>query len=134
VLSRTLTIASEATAGDPGAGRKERFVVRSPGRVTILRMEEVEWLEAAGNTVRIHAGSGVYRTRNTMAALEQQLDPDRFARIHRSTVVNLEHVREVLVASNGDYWVLTGRGQRLTVGRSYRDRINRFVESTAMVR
>jgi two-component system LytT family response regulator len=66
-----------------------------------------------------------------MAAVERQLDPIRFARIHRSTIVNLDRVREVLVSPHGDYVVVTERGQRLTVGRLYRDRIQGLLRGAA---
>lgn len=109
------------------AERPARFAVRSAGRVSFLKLDEVEWLDAAGNSVRVHAGDTVHRVRETMGAIQRQLDPGRFARIHRSTIVNLEKVSEVLVNTHGDYVVVTDRGQRLTVGRAYRDRIQELL-------
>jgi two-component system LytT family response regulator len=104
-----------------------RFAVRSPGRVSLLRPEEIEWLDAAGNSVRIHAGGAVHRVRETLGGIERQLDPARFARIHRSTIVNVERVREVLVSPHGDYTLVTDGGRRLTVGRQYRERVQRLL-------
>ena len=98
-------------------------VVRTPGRVSFLRPEEIEWLDAAGNSVKIYAGGAVHKIRETMHGIEQQLDPARFARIHRSTIVNLARVRELLISEHGDYTVVTDGGRRLTVGRLYRERV-----------
>jgi len=76
-------------------GRKkylERIVVRSGGRVLFLRTDELDWVEAAGNYVRLHSGGDEYLYRDTMASLEAALDPDKFARIHRSSIVNVARV------------------------------------------
>ena len=65
--------------------------------------------------------------RETMTGIERQLDSPRFARIHRSTIVNLDRVREVLISAHGDYTVVTDSGRRLTVGRLYRERVQALV-------
>jgi two-component system LytT family response regulator len=100
--------------------------------VSFVKFDDIEWLDAAGDSVRVHLRAGeMHRLRDTMAAVERQLDPIRFARIHRSTIVNLDRVREVLVSPHGDYVVVTERGQRLTVGRLYRDRIQGLLRGAA---
>ncbi len=114
---------------EQNGGRREPppLVVRTPGRVSFLRLEEIEWLDAAGNSVRIYTGGAVHRVRETMSGLERQLAGACFARIHRSTIVNLERVREVLISTHGDYTVVTDSGRRLTVGRLYRERVQALV-------
>ncbi|MCI0675913.1 MAG: ABC transporter permease, partial [Phycisphaerales bacterium] len=72
------------------AARRERLVVREGGRIFFLRAEEIDWIEAAGNYVRLHAGKRAHLLRETLAGLEEQLDPARFARVHRSAIVNLD--------------------------------------------
>ena len=99
------------------------LVVRSGGRVLFVRTEELDYVEAAGNYVRLHAGREQYLHRETMAHLESVLDPEKFARIHRSTIVNVERVKELHPLFRGDYEVVLRDGRRLTLGRAYRDRL-----------
>jgi two-component system, LytTR family, response regulator len=116
----------------PGAAATDaRIAVRSAGRVTFVKPADIDWLDAAGNSVRIHAAGEVYRLRDTLSRFERSLDAQRFARIHRSTIVNLDRVREILVSPHGDYVVVLEGGQRLTVGRLHRERIQSMVASFA---
>lgn len=101
----------------------ERIIVRSGGRVFFLRADEIDWIEAAGNYVRLHAGSEDHLYRETMAGMEKKLDAKRFARIHRSTIVNLDRIKELQPWFRGDYVVLLRDGRKLTLGRAYRDRL-----------
>jgi two-component system LytT family response regulator len=98
-----------------------RWAVREDEHFVLLRAEEVDWIEAAANYVRFHARGKVYLLRATMAQLEEELDPRRFARIHRSTIVNLDRVREIRPEWHGDYDVLLTTGDVLRLGRRYRD-------------
>ena len=111
----------------PAEVHEERIAVRSAGRVTFVRQQDVDWLDAAGNSVRIHANGQTYRVRDTMARFEALLDKRQFARIHRSTIIRLDRVMEVLVSPHGDYVVILDGGQRLTVGRLYRERIQQLI-------
>jgi two-component system LytT family response regulator len=106
-------------------GRKylERLVIRTGGRVFFLRVDEIDWIEAAGNYVRLHIGAEEHLHRETMNGLEQQLDPSRFARIHRSTMVNLTRIKELQPWFRGDYVVILRDGHQLTLTRSYRGRL-----------
>jgi two-component system LytT family response regulator len=107
-------------------GRKEyagRLVVRAGGRVLFLRMDEIDYIEAAGNYVRLHAGGDEYLYRETMSRLEAMLDPAKFARIHRSTIVNVDRVKELHPLFRGDYAVVLHDGRRLTLAKSYRERL-----------
>ena len=111
---------------DDWKGRKQfldRLVIRSGGRVFFLRAEELDWVEAAGNYVRLHCGQEEYLYRETMAKLEAALDPARFARIHRSTIVNVERVKELHPMFRGDYVVILRDGRRLTLSKAYRGRL-----------
>jgi two-component system LytT family response regulator len=101
----------------------ERLVVRAGGRVLFLRVDEVDYFEAAGNYVRLHAGAEEYLYRETMARLEAALDPARFARIHRSTIVNVSRVKELYPMFRGDFAVVLRDGRRLTLAKSYRARL-----------
>jgi two-component system LytT family response regulator len=101
----------------------DRLVIRSGGRVFFLRVEELDWIEAAGNYVRLHAGGEEHLYRETMSRLEASLDPAKFARIHRSAIVNVDKVKELHPLFRGDYSVTLRNGRKLTLHRSYRSRL-----------
>ena len=101
----------------------DRLVVRSGGRVLFLRAAEIDWIESAGNYVRLHTGAEEYLYRETLSHLESTLDPARFARIHRSTIVNVECVKELHPLFRGDYAVVLRDGHQLTLAKAYRDRL-----------
>jgi two-component system LytT family response regulator len=107
----------------PAAPRLERFVVKSGGRVFFVRSDEIDWIEAAGNYVKLHVGGDTHLFRETMNALEAQLDPDTFYRIHRSHIVNIERVKELQPWFNGEYVVFLRNGTRLTLSRGYREKL-----------
>lgn len=109
----------------PGQGHVRRWAVREGESFVLLRAEEVDWVEAAANYVRFHARGKAFLLRTTMAQLEQELDPRRFARIHRSTIVNLDRVREIRPEWHGDYDVLLTTGDTLRLGRRYRQALLR---------
>jgi two-component system LytT family response regulator len=99
-----------------------RLLVKTAGRMSFVRVEEVDWIEAADNYLRLHAGRDEHLIRDTMAAIEARLDPRRFVRAHRSAIVNLDAVSEVRALFHGDYEVLLKTGATVSVGRNYRDR------------
>jgi two-component system LytT family response regulator len=103
--------------------RPERFVIKSGGRVFFVRADEIDWIEAAGNYVKLHVGTETHLFRETMTALEGQLDPDIFFRIHRSHIVNIERVKELQPWFNGEYVVFLRSGARLTLSRGYREKL-----------
>src|SRR5262249_35248985 len=105
-------------------GRKplERIVIKCGGRVFFLRTEEIDWIEAAGNYLRLHVGNESHLLRETMNALESRLDPEKFLRIHRSTIVNIERIRELQPMFHGDYIVVLHDGKQLNLSRGYRQR------------
>jgi two-component system LytT family response regulator len=105
------------------ASRMERFVIKSSGRVFFLRAEEIDWIEAAGNYVKLHVGNEAHLFRETMNALEARLNMDTFYRIHRSHIVNIERVRELQPWFNGEYVVFLKDGTRLTLSRGYREKL-----------
>ena len=101
----------------------ERVAIKSAGRIMFLRTDEIDWLEAADNYVRVHVGGESHLLRETLGALEARLDPARFMRIHRSTVVNIDRVKELQPWFHGDYIVILQDGSRLNLSRTYRDRV-----------
>jgi two-component system LytT family response regulator len=105
------------------APRQERLIVKTGGRLFFLRADEIDWIEAAGNYVRLHVGKEAHLLRETMNAIEARLDPNQFLRIHRSRIVNMERVKELHPWFNGDYAVILRDGTKLMLSRGYRDRL-----------
>lgn len=102
----------------------DRIIVRSRSRVLFLDVNEVTWLEAYGNYVRFHTPGEVFTVRGTLSSYEQQLDPNRFVRIHRSVIVNRDVVRELHSRRTGDFTLITQSGERLTLSRNFRNRVS----------
>jgi len=101
----------------------DRFLIKSRGRVHFIAATDIDWIEAAGNYVKLHAGADNHLIRETMAALEEKLDPGQFLRIHRSSIVNIDRVKELHPMFNGEYAVLLRDGTELTLSRTYRSKL-----------
>ena len=101
----------------------DRILIKNNDRVIIVKAEEIEWVEAQGNYIRIHFGKQSSLIRETLANLAAQLDPKRFARIHRSQIVNIDQILELQPWSNRDYRVVLRSGTQLTLSRTYRDQL-----------
>lgn len=99
----------------------DRLMVKSAGRVVFLRVEEIDWVEAAGSYVRLHVGRDAHLLHEGIASLMTRLDPARFARVHRSTIVNLDRVRELQPWFHGDAVAILRDGTRIQVSRTYRE-------------
>jgi len=110
-----------------GAKKQDRLAVKTGGKILFLKMAEIEWIEAADNYVNLHVGSEAHLHRETMAALEEKLPADKFMRISRSTIVNLERIRELQPLFHGEYAVIMRNGTRLTLTRSHRDKLQRLL-------
>jgi two-component system, LytTR family, response regulator len=107
-------------------GRNEflqRIVVRAGNRLVLVRVDEIDWIEAASNYVQLHVGERTYTHRETMTGLEARLDPAQFLRVHRSIIVRIDRIRELEPLFQGDYLLILRDNTRLTSSRSYRDRI-----------
>lgn len=101
----------------------DRLVVKTDGRILLLHTCRIEWIEAQGDYVLLHAGKDSYLTRETMQALENRLNPRKFLRIHRSAIVNLEFVNEFKPVWSGDYKVFLRNGAQLTLSRAFRRKL-----------
>lgn len=99
----------------------ERILVKSGGRVSFIDVESIDWVEAEGNYVRLHCGDQIHLMRETMNALIERIGSKRFFRIHRSRIVNVKRVKELLIAGGGDYQVVMDDGTKLGLSRLYRD-------------
>ncbi len=107
----------------PGSKKPERLVFKEDGRIVFIRPETIDWVEADGNYVRLHAGGNSHYIRETLASLESQLSPEKFMRISRSIIVSLDRIKELQPLFYGDYAVILQDGSRLSMSRTYRDRL-----------
>lgn len=112
--------APAAAAQADGRRGVERLLISGTGRTLVVRVEEIDWIEAADYCVRLHAGKRTHLLRRTLAELEAELDPTRFVRIHRSAIVNVERVRQIRPHFKGDAVVDLDDGTELRVSRSHR--------------
>jgi two-component system LytT family response regulator len=102
-----------------------RLSVRARGRIVLIDVETIDWLQAADNYVTVHASAREYLLRDTLTTLEDQLDPSVFVRIHRSTIVRLDRIAELQPASHGDFDVRLRDGTVLTLSRTWREQLER---------
>jgi two-component system LytT family response regulator len=114
----------------PAPRKTERLAIKTDGKVVFLRPEEIEWIEAADNYVILHLADRKLMTRDTLSALEEQLGTDKFARINRSVLVQLDQVKELQPAFHGDYVVILRNGARLPLSRAFRGQLGRFITGT----
>jgi two-component system LytT family response regulator len=108
----------------------KRLVVKSGSRVSFVRIEEIDWIEAAGNYVRLHVGNDIHLLRETMSRLEARLDARMFLRIHRSTMVNVERIHELHPSFHGDYVVVLRDGTELALSRGYRENLREQLDDS----
>ncbi|HEV2575575.1 MAG TPA: LytTR family DNA-binding domain-containing protein [Acidobacteriaceae bacterium] len=118
---------SETTHSPRENGYSKRIVFKSRGRIIFLPVSQIRWIGAEENYVRISTDNEMHLLRETMARIEEKLDPQTFLRIHRSSIVNLQFVKEVRTEGNGESAVVLLNGQKLVMSRSYRTRINEWL-------
>ena len=119
---------ASAEGGDHAASRYEKMInIKDRGQIFRVDVDTIEQVEAAGDYMCIKTADNTLILRETMKDLEKRLDPRRFQRVHRSTIVNLDQVRQVKPHTNGECFLVLGSGQQVKVSRSYRDVVARFV-------
>jgi two-component system LytT family response regulator len=110
----------------PAKQYPEKIAIKDAGEITLVPLTDIEWVDAAGDYMCIHAAGQIHIMRTTMKQLESQLDPALFQRVHRSTLVNLNRVDKICSHINGEYNLVLKGGTRLKMSRSYKDKIQRF--------
>jgi two-component system LytT family response regulator len=120
LTERTLALLEELRAR---TSHLERLMIKSGGRAFFLKTDEIDWIEAEGKYVRLHSGRESYLLREAIGSLEAQLDPKKFLRIHRSTIVNIDRVRELQPWFHQDYRVILRDGTELILSRSCRKKL-----------
>jgi two-component system LytT family response regulator len=101
----------------------DRLVIKAGGRITFLSTDEINWIEADDKYVHLHTGKISPMVRQTLSAMETQLDPGKFRRIHRSAIVNVERIKELQPLFSGEYSILLEDGTKLTLSRNYKDKL-----------
>jgi two-component system LytT family response regulator len=119
----TRAVGPQSDAPVAGSPTLSRIVVKSGGTVLFVRVEDIDWIEAADYYARLHVGPRSHLVRETMAALEQKLDPARFFRVHRSAIVNLDRVKQLQPYFRGQHVVVLADGTRLKLNRARRERL-----------
>jgi two-component system LytT family response regulator len=107
----------------------ERIVVKTDGRAFFIKTGDIDWIEAEGKYVRIHIDKQAHLLRESIGTLESQLDPSRFPRIHRSTIVNIDRIKELQAWFHNEYRVILRDGTELTLSRSCRKRLGELLGS-----
>ncbi len=116
---------------DMGTARyPEHIAIKESGEITRVAINAIEWVDAAGDYMCIHANNETHILRRTMKELEDELNPNRFQRIHRSAIVNLEQIEKLCSRQNGEYHIILKNGKELKVSRSYKERIKRLILTT----
>jgi len=109
-----------------------RLVVKSGRKTLLLQPENIEWVQAERDYVRLHQGSESFLIRSSMGKLSELLDPRDFMRVHRSTVVNLNHVSEMRALNTGDYEILLDNKTRLLMSRGYRGALQELLRTAGL--
>lgn len=125
ILSRLRHEASEINVGEDTAitDYAERLIVKKIGKEFIIRVSDIQWIIASGNYMNLHIGERCYPIRATMSGLEKRFNPNLFVRIHRSTMVNLDFVKEITALDTGDYLLTLNNNQQLKLSRRYKDKV-----------
>lgn len=122
-----------ANGGEGGPARSnhspERFVVKSEGRILFFTTDEIDWIEAASNYVKLYSSGKGHLVRHTMNEMERKLDPRQFLRIHRSIIVNVKKIRGVQPCNSGEFIVTLVSGKELPSSRGYRGNLGLLLKS-----
>lgn len=122
-------LASELREAHQARTGLERLVIKSRGQVSFLRVDEIDWIEASHNYLKIHSGPDIHLLRETIKEIETRLQPDKFLRIHRCLIVNVDRIRRLEACGYGEYLVVLRDGKKLSLSRGYRDNLDRLIDS-----
>ncbi len=126
-ISRLNNLLDEGAPAEAGSEPLERIVLKSGGRVTFLELKDLDWISAAGVYLHLHIAGKTHLYRSSLSAFLQRLNPQRFVRVHRSTVVNTDRIRELRPRGHGDFTIVLHDGRELTLSRAYRSQLERWL-------
>jgi two-component system LytT family response regulator len=118
-----------AAGATPETFTRERILLKSGGEIYFLKADEIDWIEAEGDYMKFHAAGRAHLLRETMGRLEDKLDPRRFIRIHRSTIVNIDRVKKLSPSFAGEYAVILADGTKLRLSRGYHERLQDLMKT-----
>ena len=125
ILGLLSQLKSEITSSSSPDGL---LVIRAKGRVVFVRLSEIDWIEASANYVRLNAGKESHLVRESMSRILERLNPSHFVRIHRSTIVNFQQIKELIPVNSGEYVVVLKSGKELSCSRGYRAELENMIE------
>ncbi|MEO5740229.1 MAG: LytTR family DNA-binding domain-containing protein [Vicinamibacterales bacterium] len=126
-ISRISSLLDEQALPARDSGPLERMVLKSGGRVTFVELKDLDWISAAGVYLHLHIGEKTHLYRSSIGSFLQRLDPRRFVRVHRSTVVNTGRIRELRPRGHGDFTIVLHDGNELTLSRAYRSQLEHWL-------
>jgi two-component system LytT family response regulator len=127
-VSRRLEAPDMTAASPAGGGFATTVPIRSRGKLILLPLDAVDWIETQGNYLALHAGAAEHLIRETSIGFEAKIDPDRFARIHRQTIVALDRISAIAALPSGDATITLKDGTALRMSRGYRDGVRKRFE------
>jgi len=125
ILGLLSQLKSEITSSSSPDGL---LVIRAKGRVVFVKLSEIDWIEASANYVRLNAGKESHLVRESMSRILERLNPSHFVRIHRSTIVNFQQIKELIPVNSGEYVVVLKSGKELSCSRGYRAELENMIE------
>jgi two-component system LytT family response regulator len=132
LTNRILNMLSQVRSVPPlVTAPNQRLVIKANGRVVFLDLESIEWVEAAANYVRLHVGKDSHLFRETISRISERLDSNHFVRIHRSTIVNVGKIKELIPVNSGEYVVVLKSGKELSCSRGYRAGLQGIVQKNS---
>ena len=132
ITHRILDLLSQVKSEkQPTSGPENRLVIKAKGRVVFLDLDEIDWVGAAANYVRLNVGKESYLLRETISRTSERLNPDHFIRVHRSTIVNVRKIKELIPVNSGEYIVVLKSGKELSCSRGYRRGLQRVIEQNS---
>jgi two-component system LytT family response regulator len=132
ITNRILDLLSRVKSETLSASEAEgRLVIKAKGRIVFLNLDEIDWVEAAANYVRLNVGKESYLFRETISRTSERLNPNHFIRIHRSTIVNVRKIKELIPVNSGEYVVVLKTGKELSCSRGYRAVLQRMIDKNS---
>ena len=106
----------------------DRFVIKTGGRIYFVNSNDVDWFEADGNYVKLHIGSKTELIRETIKTLEEKLDPGKFIRVHRSSIIKIDSIKELVNWFGSEYKIKLKNGDEVVTGKKYKENINKLIK------
>ena len=128
ILSLLSRVKSQAL---PASLPEDRFIIKARGRIVFLSLDEIDWIEASANYVRLNAAKESHLFRETISRISERLNPTQFVRIHRSTIVNVRKIKELIPVNSGEYIVVLKSGKELSCSRGYRAAVQSIIEKNS---